>query len=484
MALRKIIVTIFSFIFISQLYGSAPATKFIHNKDWNFVENKGQLPNQMADVKYYGRQGAVNLYCRPGAISFVFTKALNEENPSTQTRGITRAVAINKADLILINSNPNAQIIATGQQAYFENYFLADNRAGGITNVHTYNTITYKDIYPHIDMVLHTASCGMKYEFVVYPGGNVNDIRIQWNGLKSLQMAENGGIIYVSQLGTMGEGKPVSYQGNTPLQSAFAVTGNTIGFTVNEYDKSQALVIDPSLSWATYFGGSSAYYSNAVATDTFGNVFITGYTTSTSGIATSGAYLTSNSATDAFLAKFNAGGAEQWATYYGGGNEDGNAVAADISGNVYITGNTSSTSGIATSGAYQTSYGGSIDAFLAKFNSSGALQWSTYYGGSSGDAGYGVGTDGSGNVYITGKTGSTSGITTSGAYQTSFGGSGDAFLAKFNSSGARQWATYYGGSGADAAYGISVSGSVNIYIAGSTASKSGIATSGAFLTSQ
>ena len=109
----------------------------------------------------------------------------------------------------------------------------------------------------------------------------------------------------------------------------------------------------------------------------------------------------------------------------------GYGVATDGSGNVFITGWTYSTSAIATTGAYQTSFGGTRDAFLAKFNSSGAIQWATYYGGSNGEFGFGVATDGSGNVFITGSTSSTSAIATSGAYQTTLGSSQNAFLAKF-----------------------------------------------------
>jgi len=249
------------------------------------------------------------------------------------------------------------------------------------------------------------------------------------------------------------------------------------------------------IKWATYFGGEFEEYGNSVATDESGNVYMTGYARSPN-LATQGAYQTSGggiySDGYAFLAKFNDIGNMKWATYYGGNLDNiGTGVAVDNSGNVYITGYTYSTSGIATNGAYQTSIAngntGILNAFLAKFNSGGALQWATYYGGSDDTYGYGVANDTFGNVYITGYTLSTGGIATSGAYQTSFAGgdymTGDAFLAKFSSSGSIIWATYYGGSGEEEALGVATDGSGDAFITGYTDSKSNIATAGAFVTS-
>ena len=101
----------------------------------------------------------------------------------------------------------------------------------------------------------------------------------------------------------------------------------------------------------------------------------------------------------------------------------GRSCATDASGNVYLAGYTDSTTGIATTGAHQTTYGGGVyDAFLVKFNSSGVRQWGTYYGGTGYDDGYSCATDASGNVYLAGSTNSTTGIATTGAHQTTSGG--------------------------------------------------------------
>ena len=221
--------------------------------------------------------------------------------------------------------------------------------------------------------------------------------------------------------------------------------------------------------WATYYGGSQDDMGISCAVDASGNVYMIGSTSSTSGIATAGAHETTIN--DGFLVKFNSSGVRQWGTYFEG---NGNACTTDASGNIYIVGLTNSTSGIATAGAHQTVMSGSGDAFLVKFNSSGVKQWGTYFGGASSGAsgmekGISCATDALGNVYMTGHTPSTSGIATAGAHQTIYGGSStDAFLVKFNSSGVIQWGTYYGGEGVDIGYSCATDATGNVYLAGDT----------------
>jgi len=219
--------------------------------------------------------------------------------------------------------------------------------------------------------------------------------------------------------------------------------------------------------WATYYGGSENDKGISCALDASGNVYMIGSTSSTSGIATAGAHETT--VNDGFLVKFNSSGVRQWGTYFEG---TGNACTTDASGNIYIVGLTNSTSGITTAGAHQTVMSGSGDAFLVKFNSSGVKQWGTYFGGpytlaSGMETGLSCATDALGNVYMTGHTPSTSGIATAGAHQTIYGGSStDAFLVKFNSSGVIQWGTYYGGAGVDIGYSCATDASGNVYMAG------------------
>lgn len=239
--------------------------------------------------------------------------------------------------------------------------------------------------------------------------------------------------------------------------------------------------------WATYMGGSSADVGTGIITDPFNNVYIVGHSFSSTGIASVGAFQEIKSGgSDAFVVKFNSNGNRIWSTYCGGNDNDfGNAIAFGASGTIYIVGTTLSVNGIATSGSHLPSYSGNLneDAFLVKFNDNGNRVWGTYYGGLGRDYGIGVATDQNENVYIVGQASSGSGIASSGAHKTSPGGA-DAFLVKFNSSGVRQWGTYYGGTNGDMANGVTTDNAGNIYFVGSTVSASGISTTNAHQVSQ
>jgi PKD repeat protein len=563
---------------VFSLFGQNPekVQNLINHKYWSFVENKGQLGddqgNLLPGIKYYGHQGGVYLYCKPGTISFVFTRDKNEnkEQISEATGipvrfGISRSthntartypfgtggeqrstVSASRADLLLLNSNPSTQIIATDRQEYYENFYLANTPAEGITNVHTFKTVIYKNIYPNIDMFLKVSGNGLEYSFIVHPGGNPESIQMKWEGFDKTECLEDGSHKYSNSIGVMAESAPTSFVNGKEIQSSFSKGINGYGFKIGSYDKNKCLLIDPKLSWGTYFGGYNYESVRCVSADKSGNSYITGETYSPSGVATSGAYQTSaGSFYDSYVASFNSSGGINWATYIGGNSVDeGHGVGSDSKGNIYVTGYTYSSNnisyngfqtsagglgdaflikfskagsiiwgtylgvfsveysncitidakdniyiagyasgnGLATSGVYQTSVAGNYDAFLAQFNSSGSRVWFTYFGGASNDYATEVGTDRAGNIYMTGYTYSTSGIASSGAMQTSNSGKIDAFLAKFNSSGKLSWSTYYGGANDDQAMGLTIDFSDNIYITGNTNSSGGIATAGAYQT--
>ncbi|MBS1684357.1 MAG: SBBP repeat-containing protein [Bacteroidetes bacterium] len=239
--------------------------------------------------------------------------------------------------------------------------------------------------------------------------------------------------------------------------------------------------------WGTYYGGTDADMANSLALDPAGDIYISGTTSSTSVIASSNVFsptYPSGRYCVAFAAKFTNQGARIWGTYLGadvslsisadaGGNAyvamngggvikldnscsyvfavglpgDVNCVHLDNAGNIYIAGNTTSTTNVA-SGGYQNTIGGQDDAFLAKYNSSGVLLWSTYCGGTGTDYGTTVTTDLSGNVYLGGYTGSIHGFASGGWMDTiippSLGKA--AFVSKYNSVGNRLWCSYYNGS--------------------------------------
>jgi len=249
--------------------------------------------------------------------------------------------------------------------------------------------------------------------------------------------------------------------------------------------------------WGTYYGGSSDEGSAEVDTDFSNNVFITS-TTQSSGtvIATPGSHQATfgGGTVDTYLVKFDAAGVRQWGTYYGGTGDDlTSCCVVDASGNVYISGQTNTSTGtvIATIGCHQPTFGGGLpltDAFLVKFNPGGIRQWGTYYGGLNNERGYYCTTDATGNVYMTGMTQTSTGtvIATPGSHQSNYGGGTvDAYLVQFNSSGVRQWGTYYGGNGGDNGFCCATDAFGSVYLVGSTTSQNpstDIATAGSHQT--
>jgi hypothetical protein len=212
--------------------------------------------------------------------------------------------------------------------------------------------------------------------------------------------------------------------------------------------------------WSKSFGGTSSDYGYSVATDSNGNVYLGGYFYSS--IDFGGGALTSYGSNDGFLASFTSAGAHRWSKGFGGTSGDYvNAVATDASGNSYVTGYYYTS--IAFGSTTLTS-NGSYDVFLASYTPAGVLRWAKGFGGSSSDYGYGVATDASGNVYLTGNFYSS--IDFGGAVLTANGSSSDIFLASLTSAGVHRWSKAFGGSSSDYGYGVATDPSGNVFITG------------------
>lgn len=253
------------------------------------------------------------------------------------------------------------------------------------------------------------------------------------------------------------------------------------------------------LQYSTYLGGSSYDYGYGITADNVGNIYVTGCTWSGSWgtlfPTTTGAYQTSYSGSygDAFISMLSpdSQGTDdlKYSTFLGGTDDDGGqSITIDDNGNIYITGYTASNTFPTTTGAYQTSNAGNYDAFISKLapNSMGTndLQYSTYIGGNNYDYGWSIDLDPERTIYITGYTASNNFPTTSGAYQTSLRGWGDAFISKVtpNNQGTSdlQYSTYLGGDGDEFGYSVSLDNAGNIYATGYTYSDNFPTTSGAY----
>lgn len=447
-----------------------------------FTENKGQVCDQnkkaRPDILFSGSNGHMVYHLRSQGISYQLSR-----NKHT-------AIDIYRLDVNWLGANKNASVQKDEAIEGYDNYY---STVTGIpaTFVKTYKGLTYRAIYQGIDLHYYSKSGDLKYDFLVAANADYRQIQMQVNGATDITRLHDGSIACKTPFGEIIEGAPLVYQNGRKINSKWVIEGNKLSFEIEKYNPSLPLVIDPATrTWGTYYGASVVQFlgtnGNGCSTDANGNIYFVGLTDASggTGIATSGSHQStlSGGTGDAFLVKFNSAGVRQWGTYYGGvgGNTNFNTCTTDAGGNVYAVGFSVATAGISTPGSHQSSLVSGSDAILVKFNSAGVRQWGTYYGDSGTDDMSDVTVDGSGNLFIVGRTSSPSGIATPGSHQNTFGGgtNTDAFLAKFNSNGVRQWCTYYGGSGSEFGYGVGVDANGNPYIAGSAASTSGISTPG------
>jgi hypothetical protein len=463
------------------------------SSQYGFIENKGQIIDQNnqpnPSVLYLYNGNGLRVQLRKGGFSYevIHTvktpKTIINEEPSGKFASAADSFDIShevhRVDINFKGGNKHAVLKPYEAANDYINYYTTATPEQGITQVQHFQKVIYENVYPNIDIefVLNDATNKgkFKYNFIVKPNGNLADIQLEFVGANHTSLNKAGNILIETAYGNIEENIPLSYVINSNnshsiIKANFiTLTNNIYGINAEDYNHNQTLVIDPT-NWATFYGGNGHDYGVGIATDAGGNILVTGRTSSTNAIATIGAHQTMQGGSwNAFTAKFNSTGIRQWATYYGGiDGARGAGIAIDASGNIIITGTTSSSNSIATVGAYQAIYGGSSEAFIAKFNTNGIRQWATYYGGSDIDEGRAITTDPSGNIVITGVTTSTNAIATIGAYQTVYSGMGDAFIAKFNTNGAIQWATYYAVGSQDNGNGITTDAIGNIIITGLT----------------
>lgn len=428
------------------------ATVFAFTKNIGQVtDEKGQARN---DIDFRLRTGqSMNVFVGNGQLHYQFWKA-SAANTNSLKPADAKGYTGYRLDVSLAGANKNAKPVVADRVDFEEHYYKPDLGLDGAI-AYSYKKITYTNIYPNIDWVLYVNGSSLKYDFVVRPGGNVKDIKLQYSGATAFSMTEEG-LQVKTPLGNIMEHAPYSYDAATrqKVASKFAWDGTTLSFDVAPHEGT--LVIDPTLDWGTYFGGSDADRFNGVCLDATGKIYAGGETQSLANIIIGGTVQQNfygGGASDGLIVKFDSSGACLWATYYGGNQKDNIAyITAFGNGAIYVCGNTSTTAGMATNLSQQTNYGGGVqDGFVAKFDETGMMKWSSYYGGVEEDYCSFITCDGGGDVYIGGRTRSKGGfsigdtsIPSPGGYISNFaGGYNMGYIARFNSSGRRVWGSYY-----------------------------------------
>lgn len=328
-------------------------------------------------------------------------------------------------------------------------------RASGTSEGRLGRRLRARDIYPGVDAVARGGGQGFEYDFVVRPGADPQRIALHFDGARRMRL-HAGEMEVESAGGTLRFHPPVAYQeidgARRPVKAAFRLSGNTVGFTTGNYDRTRPLVIDPVVAWASRSPATlTGMMRVAVGRD--GSIYAVG-----SGAVPvsgeTGRFGTGTGTNAYFLLKLAPGGSEITyldvvVAWYA---EAPAALAVDGEGCAYVAGGTFSAAYPVTDGAYQTTAGdlrtGSLrDGYLTKFSADGShLVYSTLLGGDRDDTITGLVLDEQGNAYVTGATSSTLFPTTPGAWRDgyepvfresdySYWGSSDAFLAQFNSTG-------------------------------------------------
>ena len=478
---------------IIESYGKLPLS---------FEANQGQTDPQ---VRFLSRGSGYTLFLTPTEVVLALRPA-PASNPRQKSDPVHLALESEAAQaqaaavlrMKVVGSSSAPRLVGLDELPGKSNYFLGNDPKKWRTNVPSYSRVRYENVYAGVDLIYYGSQGQLEYDFVVAPGSAPDAITLGFEGTDEMAIDPQGNLVLSIGSGEVSLHKPVVYQEvdgvRRVIQGGYALKeGNRVGFQVAAYDADKPLVIDPTLAYSTYLGGSSAdgaffFLPTGIAVDAGGNAYVTGGTASTDFPTTTGSSQTASGGDfDVFVTKLSPTGSTLvYSTYLGGSGTDvGTAIAVDTSGNAYVTGQTNG-SFPTTTGAFQTAFGsGSKHVFVTKFDSTGStLVYSTYLGGGSGtDASAAITVDASGNAYVTGSTNSATFPTTTGAFQTVCGGCNDAFVTKFNSVGsALVYSTYLGGSNGDSGSGIAVDSSGNAYVTGSTGSTNFPTTTGAFQT--
>lgn len=485
-------------------YGNIPSDMSTNNivkeiKKFNlsFKENKGQFPD---NIKFYSKLDNAELFFDEKGITYIANYNIN--NYSDNNLLFNNTPQLSKKEYFRFNLkfiNPNENLIIEGENPLDTkiNYIIGNNPTKWKSNVSSYEKIIYKELYKNIDLIYYTNNDNIKYDFILKPDANFKEIKFKYKGYKTIKSDKEGNLIITFNHGKIIEAKPILYQiidgKRINIVGKYNLDQNeVISFDINTYNKKYPLIIDPEIKYSTFLGGSDEdKIVNGIILNNDGDIIVSGMTNSTNLLPlVSGYDNTYNGSQDIFLFKFNNSLSQvKAATYIGGSGTDGYTnigapIALMPSGNIVITGYTTSTNFPTTQGVFgngnnPTAFG---DIFVTIFtNDLSNVVASTYLGGNGADYGQGIAVDESGNIYIAGTTTSTNFPTFVNSYQNTNKGGYDVTLTKFNSNLSSILAsTYIGGAGSTELPWGMIYANNSIYIAGGTTSNDFPTTAGAY----
>jgi len=473
-----------------------PQIKSLSNLLWSFEANIGQKDEL---VKFLTRGKGYTAFFTPTEVVLTLVQDKAEDRPINKREDFMnhnkkeplekQSIEHNILRMKMEGANPDTEIIGEEILEGKINYFIGNDPEKWVTDVPTYEKVRYQEIYPGIDLLYYGKSRQLEHDFIVKPGSDPGKINLSFEGSEKIEIDDGGNLLIQAKKGDLKLLKPVAYQNingtQQEIESFYEIRENgNVGFLLGEYDRDATLKIDPVLVYSTFLGGSNFDWDKGIAVDSAGSAYVTGFTYSSDFPTTTGAYDITSNGVDAFVTKLNASGTELiYSTFLGGTEyEEGKGIAIDTAGNAYVTGLTNSSDFPTTAGAYDTTYNGNGDVFVTKLNASGTgLIYSTFLGGIELDLVYGIAVDSVGNAYAAGLTTSSDFPTTVGAYDTTFTGTGDAFVTELNASGTGLvYSTFLGGVNVAEAQAIAVDEAGNAYVTGLTNSSDFPTTVGAY----
>ncbi|HEY6504005.1 MAG TPA: PKD domain-containing protein [Chitinophagaceae bacterium] len=487
-----------------------------------FIENKGQWDDR---VKYKGEVSAGAFFIRSGGFTVLQHNREDYDRVQSMLHGhkdksgdllsrdekiVIRSHAYN---VDFIGASKDLQVVPDKILPGYNNYFIGDDPSKWAGECRVYQAISFKNVYPGVDVRYYTDNNTLKYDIIARPGADISKIALRYEGAEKLQV-KNKELIVSTSVGELKEAYPYTYQANgkerKEVNCRYIVKDNIVRFDVKGYDPSATLVIDPFLIFCS-FSGSSA--NNWGFTATYGPdssfygggiVFANGFPVLPGAFQTTyaGGVTEHPGPVDIGIIKLTPNGSNRvYATYIGGsGNDQPHSLVVDQQGNLVLAGRTSSP--LSGNGSYPVTGGaagligpcGGHDIVVTKLNGNGsALIGSKRVGGTGNDGvnittasnnstslhhNYGDGSrsevilDGAANIYVASCTQSNNFPATPSAFQTGFGGGlQDAVVLKFASNvSSMTFASYLGGSASDAAYVLSLAPTGDIYVAGGTES--------------